>query len=156
MICLRVFRCPTYYHVKEDKLGPRARKRVFVGFKKGVKGYKILDLKDKKFILSRAVTFDEASMMKPKNSQQVKSQTTDMISQQVESDATLPSLERSISFEIIPAVTQSGDHEVDQDVAAADEDQGHVMLARRPITPITLVLMMINSFSYSTNDLVFN
>jgi len=37
---------------------------VLVEFKKGVKGYKIWDPKDKKFILSRDVTFDEASMLK--------------------------------------------------------------------------------------------
>jgi len=58
-----------YYHIKENKLGPGARKVVFIGFKKGVKGYKIWDSKDKKFVLSRDVTFDEASMMKPTNSQ---------------------------------------------------------------------------------------
>ena len=44
---LRVFDCPTYYHVKEDKLSPIARKGVFVGFKKSVKCYKIWDPKDK-------------------------------------------------------------------------------------------------------------
>jgi len=44
---LKVFGCPTYYHVKEDKLDPRAKKGVFVGFKKGVKGYRIWDPKDK-------------------------------------------------------------------------------------------------------------
>jgi len=43
---------------------------VFIGFKKGEKGYKIWDPKDKKFILSRDVTFDEASMLKPIISQQ--------------------------------------------------------------------------------------
>ena len=32
---LRVFGCPVYYHVKEDKLDPIAKKRVFVGFKRG-------------------------------------------------------------------------------------------------------------------------
>jgi len=37
---LRVFGCPTYYHVKEDKLDLRAKKGVFVGFKRGIKGYK--------------------------------------------------------------------------------------------------------------------
>jgi len=31
---LRVFGCPAYYHVKKDKLDPRAKKGVFVGFKK--------------------------------------------------------------------------------------------------------------------------
>jgi len=44
---------------------------VIVGFKKGVKSYKIWDSMDKKFILSRDVTFDEASMVKPTGSQQV-------------------------------------------------------------------------------------
>ena len=34
---LRVFGCPAYYHVKEDKLDTRARKGMFVGFKKGIK-----------------------------------------------------------------------------------------------------------------------
>jgi len=67
------------------KLGPRARKCVFVGFKKGVKGYKIWDPKDKKIILSRDITFDEASMVKSTDSQQVKSEKTNGISHQVES-----------------------------------------------------------------------
>jgi len=40
-----------------------------LGFKRGVKGYKIWDPKDKKIILSRDVIFDEALMMKPTDSQ---------------------------------------------------------------------------------------
>ena len=66
---LWIFGYPTYYHVKEDKLDPRAKKGEFVGFKKDVKGYNIWNPKDKKFIVCRDVTFDEASMMKPTNSQ---------------------------------------------------------------------------------------
>jgi len=38
---LRVFGCPSYYHVKEDKLDPRAKKGMFIGLKKGIKSYKI-------------------------------------------------------------------------------------------------------------------
>jgi len=38
---LQVFECPAYYHIKEDKLDSRARKCVFVGFKKRIKGNKI-------------------------------------------------------------------------------------------------------------------
>jgi len=38
---LRIFGCSSYYHVKEDKLDLGAKKGVIVGFKKGVKGYKI-------------------------------------------------------------------------------------------------------------------
>jgi len=43
----------------------------------------------------------------------------------VKSDATSPSLDRSVSFEIIPAVIQSVDHIADQD-ADDDEDQRHL------------------------------
>ena len=78
---------------------------MFVGFKKGVKCYKIWDPKDKKFILSRDVIFDETSMVKPTNSQQVESQTANRILQQLESNATSPSLERSVSFKVTPSVT---------------------------------------------------
>jgi len=49
---------------------------MFVGFKKDVKGYKIWDPRDKKFILSRDVIFDEASMMKPGDSQQEENKRT--------------------------------------------------------------------------------
>ena len=90
---------------------------MFVGFKKRVKD---LDPKDKKFVLSRDVTFDDASMLKPTISQQVEIEKTKGISQQVESDATSLSLKRSVSFEIIPAVTQGDDHVADQD--AADDE----------------------------------
>ncbi|KAK9224543.1 hypothetical protein WN943_009577 [Citrus x changshan-huyou] len=43
---LRIFECPAYYHVKDGKLDPRARKAIFVGFKGGVKGFKLWDLED--------------------------------------------------------------------------------------------------------------
>jgi len=66
---LWIFGYPTYYHVKEDKLDPRAKKGVFIGFKEGVNDYTIWDPKDKKFIMSRDAMFDETSMMKPTNSQ---------------------------------------------------------------------------------------
>jgi len=99
---------------------------VFIRFKKGVKDYKIWDPKDKKCILRRDVMFDEASMVKPTNSQQVESQTTNRILQQVESDATSPSLERPISFEITSSVTQGDDQIAEQDVDN-DEDKEQAM-----------------------------
>ena len=70
--------------------------------------------------------FDEASMVKPTDSQQVKSQTTDRILQQVESDAIPPSLDISVSFETKSSVTQGGNHVAEQD-ADDDENQGHAM-----------------------------
>jgi len=37
---LQIFGCLAYYHIKKDKLGLRARKGLFMCFKKDVKGYK--------------------------------------------------------------------------------------------------------------------
>ncbi|KAH9768967.1 Integrase catalytic domain-containing protein [Citrus sinensis] len=75
---LRIFGCPAYYHVKDGKLDPRARKTIFMGFKGGVKGLKLWDLEDKKFVCSRDVTFDEALMIKASSSQQVENKTTEV------------------------------------------------------------------------------
>ena len=99
---------------------------MLVGFKKGVKDYKIWDSKDKKIILSRDVTFNEALMMKPMDSQWVESEKTYRISQQVESDATPLPLDKALLFEITPKVTQGGDHVTDED-ADIDEDQGSII-----------------------------
>ena len=51
---------------------------------------------------------------------------TNRILQQVESDATLLSLERSISFKVIPSVTLRDDQVAEQD-ADNDGDQGQAM-----------------------------
>ena len=40
---LWVFGYPTYFGVKDDKLNPRAKKFVFFGVKRNLKGYKIWD-----------------------------------------------------------------------------------------------------------------
>ncbi|KAH9762567.1 hypothetical protein KPL70_000851 [Citrus sinensis] len=76
---LRIFGCPTYYHVKNGKLDHRARKAIFMRFKGGVKGLKLWDLENKKFVCSRDVTFDEASMMKASSSQQVENKTKEVL-----------------------------------------------------------------------------
>ena len=65
-------------------------------------------------------------MLKSTIFQQVEIERIKEVSQQVENDATSPSLERSISLEIIPKVTQGSDQVAEQD-ADDDEDQGHVM-----------------------------
>jgi len=55
---LRVFGCQTYFSVKDDKLNPRAKKFIFLGVKRNMKGYKLWDPENKKTVLSRYVTFD--------------------------------------------------------------------------------------------------
>ena len=65
-------------------------------------------------------------MLKPTISQQVEIEKTKGVSQQVESDATSPFLERSVLLEIIPTVTQGNNHVADQDIED-NEDQGQAM-----------------------------
>jgi len=38
---LRTFGCTAYIHVDEGKLKPRSEKGIFLGYPKGVKGYKV-------------------------------------------------------------------------------------------------------------------
>ena len=61
---LRVFGSTAYYHVKESKLDPRAKKVLFKGVTSGVKGYRLWCLSSKKIISSKDVTFDESAMLK--------------------------------------------------------------------------------------------
>ena len=61
---LHVFGSTAYYHVKESKLDPRAKKALFMGVTSGVKGYRLWCLSLKKIISSRDVTFDESTMLK--------------------------------------------------------------------------------------------
>ena len=60
---LHIFGCPAYFHVRESKLDPRAKKAVFLGFNDGVKGFRLWCPDVRKVVVSRDVTFDEAVMV---------------------------------------------------------------------------------------------
>ena len=60
---LKIFGCPAYAHVDNGKLEPRSMKCIFLGYKFGVKGYKLWCLETKKLVISRDVIFDENSMI---------------------------------------------------------------------------------------------
>ena len=60
---LRVFGCSAYIHVNDEKLEPRARKCIFVGYGVGVKGYRVWCNESKRIITSRDIVFDENSML---------------------------------------------------------------------------------------------
>ncbi|KAK5773310.1 hypothetical protein PVK06_049616 [Gossypium arboreum] len=79
---LHVFGSIAYYHVKESKLDPRAKKALFLGITDGVKGYRLWCPDTRKIIFSRYVTFDELTMLKYKDSQ--KDDKTSSTLQQVE------------------------------------------------------------------------
>ncbi|KAG8490688.1 hypothetical protein CXB51_013811 [Gossypium anomalum] len=60
---LKIFGCPTYAHIDNGKLEPRFIKCVFLGYKAGVKGYKLWRSENRKFMISRDVVFDETAML---------------------------------------------------------------------------------------------
>jgi len=68
---LGVFGCPAYVDVKNDMLDSKVNKLVFLGYKEDLKGYRLWDPKNKEFVSSRHVIFDETSMVKPTVSQHV-------------------------------------------------------------------------------------
>ncbi|KAK3031474.1 hypothetical protein RJ639_035509 [Escallonia herrerae] len=61
---LRIFGCPTYAHVNDGKLKPRANKCIFLGYASGVKGYRLwcFDSRSSRFLISK----DESSMLSKK------------------------------------------------------------------------------------------
>ena len=63
---LRLFGCPTYVHIPNEdrsKLDEKSRQCIFLGYQKGVKGFKIWDPKANKVVISRDVVFDEKTML---------------------------------------------------------------------------------------------
>jgi len=59
---LKTFGCLSFAStsdVNRSKLDPRARKCVFIGFKNGIKGYILLDLKTREIFISKNVLFYE-------------------------------------------------------------------------------------------------
>jgi len=99
-------------------VNPRAKKFVFLGVKRNMKGYRLWDPKNKKIVLSRHVTFAETSVLKCNVSQQVERTETKEVSQRVKVDATPPSPVGLVSVKISPDVIPGGDH-----VARIDNEQ---------------------------------
>jgi hypothetical protein len=64
---MRIFGCPAYVHISSEdrsKLDPKSKKCIFLGYEKGVKGYKLWDPVAQKVVISRDVVFDEKSITK--------------------------------------------------------------------------------------------
>ena len=126
---LHVFGSTAYYHVKESKLDPRAKKALFMGVTLGVKGYRLWCLSSKKIISSRDVTFDESAMMKKVTTNGKVSKNTFQ-----QPEGRLPQVEgtqKLVEFQttsIKPVEDQQTEHEVDvgeEDVSNEEPQQQH-------------------------------
>lgn len=61
-----MLRCPAYAHIAREetsKLDVKSKQCIFLGFKKGVKGFKLWDLKEKNVVISRDVVFSEKTTL---------------------------------------------------------------------------------------------
>ena len=64
---LHIFGCPVYVLLQDEqrtKLDAKSKQCIYLGYKVGVKGFKVWDPNTKKSELYRNVIFDEASMLK--------------------------------------------------------------------------------------------
>ena len=126
---LHVFGSTAYYHVKESKLDPRAKKALFMGVTSGVKGYRLWCLSSKKIISSRDVIFDESSMLKKVTTYGKLSESTFQ-----QPEGRLPQVEgtqKLVEFQttsIKPVEDQQTEHEADvgeEEVSNEEPQQQH-------------------------------
>ena len=124
---LKVFGCVAYAHVKQDKLDPRAKKCVFLGYPEGVKGYRLWSMEpgEAKVIISRDVVFDETKYYK------------DLVGEK--SNVQAAPRDKGVEIEVERAV----DKQIEEDDAVLEGDSSfrHYQLAqdreRREIRPPT-------------------
>ena len=86
---LKIFGCPAYVHVQSgerSKLDSKSRICVFLGFEKGVKGYRLWDPISKKTVTSRDVIFDEAFMLKQNEAETCDDSSQEKLTVEVEFD----------------------------------------------------------------------
>jgi transposase InsO family protein len=72
---LKVFGCEAYVHVPKEnmsKLDKKTEKCIFIGYKYGLKGYKLWNLETKKVLYSRDLVFREMKNVLNKKSYQVR------------------------------------------------------------------------------------
>ena len=73
---LHIFGCSAYYHVKESKLDPRAKKALFMGITSRIKRFCFWRPEMRKGMFSRDETFDEYPMMEKLTNEAVQTSST--------------------------------------------------------------------------------
>ena len=123
---LHVFGSTAYYHVKESKLDPRAKKAIFMGNTSGVKGYRLWCPETKKVIFSRDVTFDESTMLRKVTSEKMEQK--DGTPKQVEFDESRIVPANKETDDDSPMVEEESDEE---EVQTQEPPQQHESIALR-------------------------
>nr|GEX62887.1 retrotransposon protein, putative, Ty1-copia subclass [Tanacetum cinerariifolium] len=144
---LRIFGCPAYAHVDNGKLEPRAIKCIFLGYKSGVKGYKLWCPETKKIVISRNVIFNESSMLQKDSSTNTPVESQQKSSVQVEQFTD-------------PEDTPEKENCVDQDTSVEQESPTPtqqpqhsiaVDIPRRVIHPPKRLIEEVNIVAYALN-----
>ncbi|CAL9009565.1 unnamed protein product, partial [Prunus brigantina] len=106
----------------ETQSDPRAKKALFMGFSTGVKGYRLWCPDEKKFVVSRDVTFDEAAMVNQnKHEGEIEATKTMSSSKQVELLKTPVVPVRSDTTDTSPTVDSDEEDEDDEEEAPTQE-----------------------------------
>ena len=132
---LHVFGSTAYYHVKESKLDPRAKKTLFMGVTLGVKGYRLWCLSSKKIISSRDVTFYESAMLKKVTTYGKVSENT--FQQQ---EGRLPQVEgtqKQVEFQTTSAKPVE-DQQIDHEADVGEEEVSNEELQQQQDLPIAI------------------
>ncbi|CAL8995464.1 unnamed protein product, partial [Prunus brigantina] len=117
---LKIF--PKWKKMIETQSDPRAKKALFMGFSTGVKGYRLWCPDEKKFVVSRDVTFDEAAMVNQnKHEGEIEATKTMSSSKQVELLKTPVVPVRSDTTDTSPTVDSDEEDEDDEEEAPTQE-----------------------------------
>ena len=102
---LWIFSCPTYSLVdsqKRNKLEPKSKKCIFIGFTKGVRDFRLSDPETRSTFTSRNVVFDEESMLQNKSETEDKAQGGD-------SDSSADTQEKGVEFSKSPKTPEGSE-----------------------------------------------
>lgn len=131
---LHIFGCPAYFRVTETKLDPRAKKAVFVGFSSGVKGFRLWCPELKKLVISRDVTFDEASMLNSRKKANVGSpRENGRDVQQVELDKVVSQASKSQQPTQGPQIEEEHEEVNGEQLHVQDDDVASIVPEQQPI-----------------------
>jgi hypothetical protein len=122
---LRVFGCVCYVHIQNgNKLEPRARKCVFLGYSSVKKGYKCFDPESNRTFISRDVQFTETQLYYSTNQGEDYSDLTDQIPVPINPDVDVPAAQTNRRPITRPQLIEEGPTEGEPDLVDEPIEHG--------------------------------